>query len=188
MNYGEHAKENRFNWIKKVTSALIFVLSVVIIQFFLSEYVAQAYEVPTGSMESTIQVEDRLFGEKITYRFSDVKAGDIVTFEDPQNSERVLIKRCIATEGQTLDLIDGQVYIDGVALYEPYVEGKPTPPLQITLHDIKYPLTIPDDHIWVMGDNRIDSLDSRYFGPIPTSSVYSKAFVRFWPLDRAGTL
>ena len=92
-------------------------------------------------------------------------------------------------EAQKVDLIDGLVYVDGVPLDEPYTQGKPSEPLKTAVDvDISYPYTIPDGHIWVMGDNRTSSADSRYFGPIPVSSVSGRAAMIYWPLDHIGVL
>ena len=97
----------------------------------------------------------------------------------------MLIKRVIATGGQTVDLRDGVVYVDGVPLDEPYTQGKPSNDLN---SGITYPYTVPEGHVWVMGDNRTNSADSRAFGAIPLESVTGHAVLRYWPLDRIGTL
>lgn len=154
-------------------------------------FVAEVYEVPSGSMLDTIQIGDRLIGEKVSYHFTSPKQGDIVTFADPEDSSKTLIKRVIATEGQTVELIDGAVYVDGVALDEPYTEGRPSEPLDMQsalVGTIEYPYTVPEGCVWVMGDNRTNSLDSRYFGAIPVSSITSHGLFIFWPLSDAGAL
>lgn len=163
---------------------LIIVVAVGLATLF-TRFVMQPYEIPSGSMESTIEVGDRVFSEKVSYAFGEPKQGDIITFEDPSNPDRVLIKRVIATGGQTVELIDGTVYVDGVALDEPYTSGKPSNDLYSGL---EYPYTVPDGHVWVMGDNRTNSADSRAFGAIPLESVTGHAVLRYWPLDRIGTL
>jgi signal peptidase I len=148
-------------------------------------FLAEPYEVPSSSMVDTIEVGDRVLAEKVTC--SNPEAGDVVTFKDPEDSSTTLIKRVLATEGQVVDIHDGNLYIDGVEQVESYVEGKRTDP--ITQHSsalassISYPYTVPDGCIWVMGDNRTNSLDSRYFGAVPTSSVTGKAMFVFWPLN-----
>lgn len=150
-------------------------------------FVAEPFVIPSESMTDTLEVGDRVLGEKLSYRGSAPEQGDVVTFEDPEGTSSILIKRVIATAGQTVDLVDGAVTVDGVTLSEPYVEGKPS--LPISQHapnldaDISYPYTVPDGCVWVMGDNRTNSLDSRYFGAIPVRSVTSRAFAVFWPLN-----
>lgn len=104
----------------------------------------------------------------------EIEPGNIVVFRDP-DSDFEIVKRCIATAGQTIDLISGDVYIDGVALSESYVGNRKTEAFlehsSILISAITYPYTIPKGCIWVMGDNRTNSFDSRYFGPIKQSSV-----------------
>ena len=164
------------------------VVVAVLLAFFIRTFVAEVYEVPTGSMLNTIQLGDRLVGEKLTYRFGGTpQAGDVITFTSPLNSDTLLVKRVIATAGQTVDLRDGAVYIDGQLMDEPYTEGKPTYSLADRNGAViqNYPYTVPAGPIFVMGDNRTNSLDSRYFGPVAVSTVTSKAMFIFWPFDHA---
>jgi signal peptidase I len=188
-NYGDHADKPRNELARTAVSIVITVGAVVVISWALRAFVVQNYEIPSGSMESTIMTGDMIFSEKVSYNFTDPEAGDIVTFIDPENSSRTLIKRIIATGGQTVDLIDGKVYVDGVALNEPYTDGLPSYPLSnapgIT---ITYPYTVPEGEVWVMGDNRTNSQDSRYFGSVPVDSITGKAVFRYWPLTSIGTL
>ena len=165
----------------------------VVLALFLRTYVAEVYLVPSGSMLETIQEGDRLLGEKITYLTSSPQQGDIVTFRDPEDPDTTLIKRVIATGGQTVDLRDGVVYVDGEALDEDeYTLGKPTYALDQHAsnlsENISYPYTVPEGYVWVMGDNRTNSLDSRYFGPVSEDTVTSKALFIFWPFSDARTL
>lgn len=162
-----------------VVLALLFALLV-------RRYVFEPYTVPTGSMLETIQLNDTLIGEKVSILFQPIKQRDIVTFADPEDPAKTLIKRVIGLPGQTIDLRDGQVYIDNVLLSEPYTNGKPTLAFSDRwsanlLAPIQYPYTIPEDHYWMMGDNRTDSLDSRYFGSVPAQSITSKARIIIWP-------
>jgi len=156
----------------------------------LKSFVVEPYEVPTGSMETTIMVGDKLLAEKVTLNFNPVQNGDIIVFADKVLPGRVLVKRAIATGGQVVDFKDGHVYVDGVPLYEPYVNGALTQPLDQQFDNmiINYPYKVPDGQIWVMGDNRENSADSRYFGSINESSVYGRALMVFWPLGDIGPL
>ena len=152
-------------------------------------FVAETYAIPSGSMLETIQLGDRLVGEKVSLRLHPPQPGDIVTFDDPDGSGATLIKRVIATEGQVVDLQDGMVVVDGVAMQEDYVMGKPSYPLDghatNLTENVTFPYTVPTGCLWVMGDNRTNSLDSRYFGAIPLTSVTSKALFIFWPISNA---
>lgn len=160
--------------------------------FLIREFVASPYTVPTGSMEPTIQIGDNIFAQKVTLELGQgVEAGDIVVFRNPDGTSDhdILVKRVIALGGQTVDLRDGVVYVDGVARDEPYAAGSSYPlDVQAAGVDIAYPYTVPEGCIWVMGDNRENSADSRYFGAVEESSVMGVGVFRYWPLDRIGLL
>lgn len=188
MDAGQHADQKSSGFLRSLISLAVMVVIIFGLSYLLREYVIQGYSIPSGSMETTIMTGDTVFSEQVSYYLRDIEAGDIVTFKDPEIPSRVLIKRCIAVGGQTVDLKDGVVYVDGAAVSEPYTEGKPSEPLGRTVIDISYPYTVPEGNIWVMGDNRTNSQDSRYFGPIPASSVYGRAFMVYWPLDHFGVL
>jgi signal peptidase I len=146
-------------------------------------FIVQPYIIPTGSMIPTIELQDRVLAEKITYRFRGPKQGEIVVFSDPTGQHPKLIKRVIAVGGQTVDVKDGKVWVDGKALDEPYVHGKVTEPGTVAL-----PITIPSGYVWLMGDNRPNSGDSRFFGPQPVSAIDGRAFFTYWPPSRIGAL
>jgi signal peptidase I len=175
--------------LREVIELLIIIAIAVIITTLLRLFVINQYEIPSGSMESTIEIGDRLYVEKVSYYFAEPERGDIVTFDDPIEEGRVLIKRCIAVGGQTVDLRDGKVVVDGIILNEPYTLDKPSLPLEPMREvRIKYPYTVPQGSIWVMGDNRTNSLDSRYFGPVSEEDITGKALFRFLPFDRFGAI
>lgn len=210
MNSGTHAHEQSPGLLRRFFGFVLMVVVVLAVSFGLRTYVIEPFQVPSSSMEPTIQgheaepgvkeVKDMVFAEKLSYRFGTPNAGDIVTFFDPETPSRVLIKRVIATGGQTVNLVpdyttsDGEkhyvVYVDGKKLSEPYVargeDGKiaSSSPLEmVTGSDITYPYTVPDDCVWVMGDNRENSADSRYFGAVKTSSVFGRAVAIYWPIE-----
>ncbi len=189
MYSGEHAESRGGGVLRSVFTLVGMVVAVIVLAWGIQTFVMQPYEIPSGSMEDTIMTGDRVFSEKISYYFGEPEQGDIVTFADPEIPSRVLIKRVIATGGQTVDLVDGQVYVDGVPLDEPYTGGKPSEPLTPAYGtSITYPYTVPEGELWVMGDNRTNSQDSRYFGSIDESSVTGKALIIYWPLNRIGLL
>lgn len=189
MIEGEHAVEQRPSALSRFLGFLLVVVIVVAAAWALRTYVIEPFQIPSASMEETIQTGDMVFTEKVSYRFDDPKPGEIVVFPDPQVPSRVLIKRVIATEGQTVNLVDGDVYVDGQKLDEPYTLGKQSVALQtVPGVIISYPYTVPDGYVWVMGDNRTNSSDSRYFGPVQSSLVFGKAVMIYWPVDRFGLL
>lgn len=155
-------------------------------------FVVSPYTVPTGSMEPTIQVGDNVFAQKVTLNLGmGVEQGDIVVFENPvaDSEHDILVKRVIARGGQTVDLVDGVVVVDGVPLEEEYAQGESYPLWsQAPGVSVSYPFTVPEGCLWVMGDNRENSADSRYFGPVPERNLVGVVFLRYWPLDRIGLL
>ena len=128
--------------------------------------------VPSGSMLPSIRVGDSVFVESLTYRFRGPQSGDIVLFDAPFDSSLTLLKRVVAVGGQQVDVKDGHLIVDGAVLSESYVFGQPTEPL--TNSRIVLPVQIPDGYVWVMGDNRTASQDSRYFGPLAVSAIRGK--------------
>lgn len=174
--------------------AFLWIIAAVIVvfaaSFLLRTFVYQSYEIPSASMENTINIGDLVFAEKISLNFSEPENDDIITFIDPEDESRILIKRVIATGGQTVDIKNGYVYVDGVRLDEPYTNGKLTTELPASIYGspIKYPYKVPDDELWVMGDNRTNSQDSRYFGSIPVDTVEGIAVFKYWPLEDVGAL
>jgi signal peptidase I len=165
-----------------VETAVMIALAFLLAQG-IKTFVIQPFVIPTGSMEPTIMTGDRVLAEKITVRFRDPLQGEIVVFDDPTGRHPQLIKRVIAVGGQTVDIRDGSVLVDGVALEEPYVHGKVSDPGTVPL-----PVTLAPDEVWLMGDNRPNSGDSRFMGPIPESMVRGRAFAIYWPTSRIGSL
>ena len=187
---GDHADIAQVSKWKPWVSFLGMLAVVVLITLGLRSFVFVPYEIPSGSMERTIMTGDMVFSEKVSYYFRAPERGDIVTFDDPEVEGRTLIKRVIAVGGQTVDLKDGSVYVDGERLDESYTQGKPSYPLSHIAADadVAFPYTVPQGNLWVMGDNRTASQDSRYFGSIPASSVTGRAALIYWPIADIKTL
>lgn len=158
----------------------------------LRAFVVESYVIPSGSMLDTLQLGDRLIGEKVSYYFRDPEPGEIVTFwhDDGHGGREILIKRVIAVAGQTVDLVDGRVSVDGHLLDEPYTGTTSTYSLSDSSGSagISYPYTVPEDCVWVMGDNRTNSSDSRFFGPVSMDDVTSHAIFIFWPIGNSKAL
>ena len=153
-------------------------------------FLFQAFYIPSPSMEPTLSSGDRILVNKVSYRLHDVNRGDLVVFH-PRPESGVdaddLIKRVIALPGETVTTDSGRVLIDGGLLIEPYLPV-PDGTVGFTMvpwcanQDTTAGCTVPDDHVFVLGDNRGNSRDSRYFGPVPVDSIVGRAFVRVWPL------
>lgn len=168
-----------------IETALLILLAFALAQG-VKTFLVQPFVIPTGSMIPTIEIGNRVLAEKITFRFSrPPRYDDIVVFNDPRGEHPALIKRTIAVAGQSVDLRAGAVYVDNVKLNEPYTHGQPSVALDSS---IQYPFRVPNGDIWVMGDNRTNSGDSRYFGPIPLTSVQGRAVWTYWPLQAFGAL
>ncbi|MGH2463286.1 MAG: signal peptidase I [Candidatus Limnocylindria bacterium] len=166
-----------------------------VIYLVIHNFVAQPFEVEQNSMVATIQPGDYVLIDKLTPRWDDYGRGDVVVFEPPEGYEQggvPFIKRVIGLPGETVRLENGAVFIvppGGVALRldEPYLvtgtDGRPAPTLpRDALGTTEW--VVPDGHVFVMGDNRPDSQDSRFFGPIERELIVGRAFVRYFPLDR----
>ena len=154
-------------------------------------FVIEPFSIPTESMCDTIEVGDSVLAEKITLELGGtVSTGDIIVFENPEKDPEkdVLCKRVVARAGQTIDMIDGSVYIDGKKIAEDYVVGGSYPLYIGKAKRISYPYRVPEGELWVMGDNRENSADSRYFGAIPEDSVIGICVMRYLPMNRFGFL
>lgn len=150
--------------------------------FLLRAFVLQVFFIPTPSMVPTLLPGDRVAVEKLSYHFGPLERGDVVVFDAPAGStvEGHLVKRVVALPGETVQGVGGEVLVDGDPLEEPWLGEVDTSPFPST--------EVPAGEVWVMGDNRDNSGDSRVFGPVSVSSVVGRAFVLIWPLDRLGTL
>ena len=180
----QSALRGAFEWVVVVAIALVAT-------FLIRSFVVEPFVVPTCSMESTIEIGDQILAQKVSLELGQpVKQGDIVVFHNPDGTSEhdVLVKRVIATAGQTVDLQNGKVVVDGVLLDEPYTENKVSEPFEKTAVSISYPYTVPEGYLWVMGDNRTNSQDSRYFGAIDASSVTGHAVFTYWPIPHIGVL
>lgn len=179
--YSSEENSSVTRWL--IETALLVALAFLLAQGIKS-FVVQPFVIPTGSMIPTIEIGDYVLAEKLTFRFArPPQPGDVVVFDDPNDEHPQLIKRVIATGGQQLDVKDGAVYVDGARMDEPYVQGKPTLP-----GDLPLPIIVPEGEVWLMGDNRPNSGDSRYFGPRPLDSVRGRAFWKYWPPSEFGAL
>jgi signal peptidase I len=175
--------------IEYVVIAAVAVLVAVLVQ----AYIVKPYRIPSESMETTLMPGDRVFVNRFIYHFKDITRGNIVVFKAP-NTGIVLIKRAIGLPGDEISLKDGRVYINQRRIAEPYVrriagQQVPTDPFANGRPwSLALPYKVPPGNYFMMGDNRIDSGDSRDFGPVPKSDVIGDAFFIYWPLNRIRVL
>ena len=162
-----------FDWVVVVGIALL--VAILVRTFLLAHFVVDG-----ESMESTLDPGDRVFVNKMSYRLHDPNRGDVVVLHEINGvSERDLIKRVIALPGEEIEMTNCVVRIDGQTLQEPYLDPTIVTPGRCG-SDIA-PTVIPDEHVFVMGDNRPGSHDSRALGPVPFDDLVGRAFVVFWP-------
>lgn len=157
------------------------IAAAVIIAVVLRTFVFQTFYIPSESMENTLLINDRVLVNKLAYRTGDIERQDIVVFHRPPSladpTINDLIKRVIGLPGDRVEAREGKVFVNDVELSEPYLKpGSYTDRLPLT--------TIPEGQILVLGDNRNNSEDGRYFGTISDGLIIGKAAVRWWPLDR----
>ncbi len=162
-----------------VRELLETILPAILIALLLNVFVGQATRVQGQSMEPNLHTDQRLVVEKMSYRFHGPRRGDIVVIRVPSQGEDLLIKRVVGLPGETVEIHDGQVYIDGQLLDEPYTNGS-------TRQGRIGRVIVPALQVFVMGDNRDHSNDSRSFGPVPIENIVGRAWLSYWPLNNAG--
>lgn len=175
----------------------------VIMALFIRTFIVQAFKIPTGSMEPNLLIGDHLlvnkfvFGpggaERVLLPTRDIRRGDVVVFKYPEDPERDFIKRVIGLPGDTVELRQHRVHINGRPLDEPYAHYLPRPSdadgHEYTAHDVRDaygPVVVPPDAYFVMGDNRDNSQDSRYWGFLPRDYVKGRALFIYWSFEPEG--
>ena len=183
-----------------ITSTL---LAALVLTFVIRTFIAEPRWIPSESMLPTLEVGDRLVVEKLSYRFGNPQRGDIVVFIPPDHlqTDDAFIKRVVGLPGDTIEIrLDDGIYVDGERLDESYVYALPTRgisyPSNITIlgelreyplngeSSFNAPIVVPDDHYFVLGDNRNNSQDSHVWGFLPRENIIGRTFVRFWPFNR----
>lgn len=164
-----------------IKEALETMILTAAIFLFLITFVIQGYRICGGCMEPNLNDGERLLANRFIYRVSKPRRGDVVVFQYPLDPQKTFIKRVIGLPGDTVEIREGKVFINGEELEESgYV---------VSVSDESFPLeTIPDDNVFVLGDNRGSSNDSRYWGDLPLENIRAKAWLRYWPLSRMSVL
>jgi len=177
-------EDPRPSFLRNVVEWVVIAGGALLVAFVIKTFLLQAFYIPSLSMAPTLKINDRVLVNKLSYDLHEVNRGDLVVFESPANegsATKDLIKRVVGLSGDTVESRDGRMVVNGEVLDEPYLEdGVTTGPLE--------KVTIPPNHVWVMGDNRSNSRDSRFFGAIPESLIIGRAFVRVWPVTALGRL
>ena len=189
----ERDETSSSRWIVELVGVVVVVI---VFAVLLRTFVVATYSIPSGSMEPTLQIGDRIVVDKLSYHLHGVDRTNIVVFRTPPNEECAgppvadLVKRVIGLPGEIISLRDGNVSINGRFLPEPFlapdVRHNTYPGPGTNAYALQHPFRIPPGDVYVMGDNRPDSCDSRYWGPIPESTIVGKVDLRIWPLSRIG--
>ena len=162
---------------------VILLVAFALVFGFVKPFVLEAFRVPSESMVPTLEVGDRFLANKFVYHFSEPKKGDVVVFRSVEGGEEDLVKRVVAVAGDEVAVENGVLSVNGEVQDEPYVnKGFPD--------DGSFfgPTRVPEGNIFAMGDNRANSRDSRFFGPVPYENIEGEAFMRFWPPTHIGVL
>ena len=165
-------QEELVAWVKTLLSAAVYAVLIVTFGF-------QVARVEGQSMAPTLEDQDRLIVNKLVYRISEPRRGDIVMLYYPVNPEKSFVKRVIAEEQDTVRIVDGQVYVNDIPLPDDFV------PQEYRSHDEYGPQVIPEGYYFVMGDHRNNSSDSRNWGFVPKRYIIGKVQVRWWPVPSA---
>jgi len=177
--------QRRFGCLFEIVETLVLTFVIFLV---IQNFVAQPYRVQQQSMEHTLEPDQYVLVDKLTSRFDDYKRGDIVVFTPPEGWQQgdgtPFIKRVIAVAQDRVEVKEGKVFINDVPLDEPYVyEGQET---LVTGENTSW--LISDNELFVMGDHRQNSADSRVFGPIAKGQVVGRAWLRYWPFNTFGIL
>jgi signal peptidase I len=146
----------------------------------LRAFVAEPFAVPSASMMPTLRPGDHVVVDKLAYRFGEPRRRDLIVFHQPQGGDELLLKRIVAVGGQLVGIEDGVLYVDRHPVREPFVDRR--------LVDSVYfgPVRVPRNAVFVMGDRREDSIDSRTFGAVPRALIVGRVDLRIWPPDSLG--
>ena len=171
-----------------VTEWLVIIAVAVGVSFTIRTYAFQTFSIPSGSMQPTLQVGDRIIVNKLSARFGAIHIGDILVFRAPPavatncgDTVADLVKRVIGVPGDHLTTRGNTIYVNGKPLREAWTHYEP---LGVAIGSV----TVQPGHFFMMGDNHSDSCDSRSWGQVPRSDIIGKAFLRIWPLGRVGSL
>lgn len=156
------------------------ILPAIVIALLIHAFLAQATRVYGQSMEPNLHTNERLVVEKLSYRFHGPRRGDVVVLRDPGGSPELLIKRVIGLPGERITIANGSVFVDGVLIEEPYLDQETRGSGRSWI--------VPPFTVFVLGDNRSASRDSRIFGPVHLDEILGRALVRYWPPGEVGVL
>lgn len=171
-------------FVMDILETVVFIASIFLV-FYL--FIVQPNQVKGASMENTFHSGEYIFTSKVSYKFAPIKKGDVVIFKSPKNNDIELIKRVIALPGDTISIQNERVYVNGRQIEEPYIKS-PTNLIPGGSVIEGAQITIPEGSMFVMGDNRGASSDSREFGPVPETLLIGQVIYRYFPFDTMGAI
>jgi signal peptidase I len=171
-------------WRTSVVETLDASIFAALLSLLIITFVVQAFYIPSGSMEPTLQVDDRILVSKFSYRIGRISRGDVVVFHYPLNPGKDFVKRVVALGGERVELRDGVVLINNQPISELYPTALAAGDRACTTN--YGPQQVPQGQLFVLGDNRCNSEDSRFFGFVPAGNVVGKALLVYWPPQRIG--
>lgn len=173
-------KKQTLSWLREMVETIVIAF---ILAFLIKTFIVGSFWIPSGSMEPTLQVSDRILAYKIFYGLKYVKRGDIIVFKYPLNPRKDFIKRVIGLPEDIVRIRNKKVYVNGKLLNEPYVVHRDAWERGFP-RDEYGPVQVPENSLFAMGDNRDSSEDSRYWGFVPADNIVGRAIVIYWPLWR----
>lgn len=171
-------------FVMDILETVVFIGSLFIVVYL---FIMQPNQVKGASMDPTFNTGDYIFTSKVTYKFRGYNRGDVVVFKSPKNPDIEYIKRIIGLPGDKVMIKDSEVYVNGVKLTENYISAK-TNLWENGFSKNGEEVTVPDGELFVMGDNRPRSSDSREFGPVPEDTVIGQVFYRYFPSTKMGSI
>jgi signal peptidase I len=186
--------------VKRALEYVAIVAVAILVALAVQSWLLKPYRIPSESMLDTLRPGDRVLVNRVVYHLRDPHRGDVIVFHYPEDPEVVFIKRVVGVPGDTLEVKDGRLYVNGRKPAEPYVHrsrGHADPTVSqaaiagSTMHDpwsLAEPFRVPDGHYFVMGDNRTDSDDSRDWGTVPRAAIVGEGLATYWPFSRLRAL
>jgi len=170
-------KKKRGSWVRETVETVVIAL---VLAFLIRTFVVQTFWIPSGSMEPALLVNDRIMAYKVFYGIDNVHRGDIIIFKFPLDPRKDFVKRAIGLPGDVVEIREKKTYINGERLIEPYAVYSDKRNIGYP-RDEYGPVKIPSNYLFVLGDNRDSSDDSRYWGYVPGKNIIGEVFLMYWP-------
>lgn len=173
-------KKRQADPVRRILEYIGIIIAAIVLAYVLQAFLIKPFKIPSSSMEPTLVPGDRVLVNRLAYKLGDIERGEIIVFRSPEDGSVDFIKRVIAVGGDTVEVRNGEVIVNGVPQEEPYVQYTDSTSFRANM--------VPEGYVFVMGDNRPDSQDSRRWQSpwLPEENIIGKAFMIYWPLSRIG--